>query len=55
MKDEGIVIGDGVVITVMEIQGDEVRLSIEHPPGVPVEKKEVCEAVEQGVETSPPP
>jgi carbon storage regulator len=52
MKDEGIVIGDDIVITVTEIQGDDIRLDIERPPGVPV-KKRVGETIEQMVETSP--
>ncbi len=53
MKDEGIVIGDDIVITVTEIQGDDIRLDIERPPGVPVKKRVVGETIEQMVETSP--
>ncbi len=53
MKDEGIVIGDDIVITVTEIQGDDIRLDIERPPGVPVKKRVVGETIEQMMETSP--
>ena len=53
MKDEGIVIGDDIVVTVTEIQGDDIRLHIERPPGTPVEKRAVGETVEQMMETSP--
>jgi sRNA-binding carbon storage regulator CsrA len=53
MKDQGIVIGDDIVITVTEIQGDDIRLDIKRPPGTPVEKRVVGETVEQMVETSP--
>ncbi len=55
MKDEGIVIGDDIVITVTEIQGDDIRIDIERPPGVLVEKREISETIEQMVETSPQP
>ena len=52
MKDEGIVIGDDIVITITEIQGDDIRLDIERPQGVPV-KKRIGETIEQMVETLP--
>ena len=55
MKDEGIVIGDNIVITIKEIQGDEIRLDVEHPSGVPVEKRGCSGTIEQMVETSPQP
>jgi carbon storage regulator len=54
-KDQGIVIGDDIVITVTEIQGDDIRLHIERPPGVPVKKRVVGETIEQVAETSPQP
>ena len=38
MKDEGIVIGDGIVITIAEIDGDDVRLNVEHPPEVQIKR-----------------
>ena len=53
MKDEGIVIGDDIVVTVTEIQGDDIRLHIERPPGVPVRKGVVGETIEPVAETSP--
>ena len=40
-KDESIVVGDNIVITVVEIRGDKVRLGIEAPKEVPVHRKEV--------------
>ena len=52
MKDEGIVIGDGIVITVTEIQGDDIRLDIERPQDVSV-KKRVGETIEQVAEALP--
>jgi carbon storage regulator len=44
-KDESIVIGDSIVVTVLEILGDEAQLCIEHPPDVPVRMREVFDAI----------
>jgi carbon storage regulator len=44
-KDESIVLGDDVILTVIEIRGDKVRLAIEHPKGVTVHRQEVYEAI----------
>jgi carbon storage regulator len=45
-RDQQIVIGDGIVITVVEIRGDKVRLGIEAPKETPVHRKEVYEAIQ---------
>ena len=42
---EQIIIGDGIVITVLEGRGDGVRIGIEAPRGVPIQRKEVIEAI----------
>ena len=55
MKDEGIVIGDDIVITVTEIQGDDIQLHIERPEGVPVKKREHSDAIKPMMQTSPQP
>ncbi|MDX1945161.1 MAG: carbon storage regulator CsrA [Pirellulaceae bacterium] len=44
-RDERIVIGDNIVITVVEVRGDKVRLGIEAPKEVPVHRQEVLEAL----------
>lgn len=44
-KNEQICIGDGVVITVVDIRGDKVRLGIEAPRDVPVHRSEVLAAI----------
>lgn len=44
-RDESIVIGDGIVVTIVDIRGDKVRLGIQAPPNVPVHRQEVLEAI----------
>ena len=44
-KNEQLVIGDDIFVTVIEIRGDKVRLGIEHPKEVPVHRLEVYEAI----------
>ena len=40
-RDEQIMIGPDIVVTVVEIRGDKVRLGIEAPAHVPVHRQEV--------------
>lgn len=47
-KSEEIVIAGNIVITVVEIRGDKVRLAITAPKEVPVHRKEVWEAIQEG-------
>ena len=44
-RDQSIVIGDGIVVTVVDIRGDKVRLGISAPVEVPVHRREVYEAI----------
>ncbi len=44
-KDETIMIGDDVQITIVDIRGDKVRLGITAPSAVPVHRKEVYDAI----------
>ena len=44
-KDETIMIGDDVEITIVDIRGDKVRLGITAPTAVPVHRKEVYDAI----------
>lgn len=46
-RDEKIVIGNNIVITVVDVRGDKVRLGIEAPSEVPVHRQEVLEAVQR--------
>lgn len=40
-KDQRIVIGDDIVVTVLEVKGDSVRLGVEAPRSVQVHREEV--------------
>ena len=44
-RDEAIMIGDEVEITVVDIRGDKIRLGITAPSRVVVHRKEVYEAI----------
>ena len=51
-RDETIMIGDEVEITIVDIRGDKVRLGITAPPHVAVHRKEVYEAIRREAEAS---
>lgn len=53
-RDERIVIGDNIVITVVEVRGDKVRLGIEAPSEVPVHRQEVLEAMKRNTDSTQP-
>jgi carbon storage regulator len=44
-RDESIIIGDNVVVTVVDVRGDKVKLGIEAPQDVTVHRREVYEAI----------
>jgi carbon storage regulator len=44
-KNETIVIGDNIEITVVDIRGDRIRLGINAPKELSVHRKEVLEAI----------
>lgn len=46
-RDESIMIGDDVVITIVDIRGDKVRLGIEAPQDIPVHRQEVYDAIQR--------
>jgi carbon storage regulator len=43
-RNESIVIGQGITVTVIDIRGDKVRLGIDAPKDLPVDRREVWEA-----------
>lgn len=44
-RDETVMIGDEIELTIVDIRGDKVRLGIKAPPRVPVHRKEVYDAI----------
>lgn len=46
-RDESIVIGDNIIITIIDIRGDKVRLGVEAPAEIPVHRQEVYEAIQR--------
>jgi carbon storage regulator len=46
-RDETIMIGDDVEITIVDIRGDKVRLGINAPRHIQVHRKEVYEAIKR--------
>lgn len=48
-RDEQILIGDNIVVTVVDIRGDKVRLGFEAPQSVPIHRREVWGKINQQV------
>ncbi len=46
-RDESIMIGDNIVITIVDIRGDKVRLGINAPAEIPVHRQEVYDAIQR--------
>ena len=44
-RDETIMIGDDIELTVVDIRGDKVRIGIKAPSNIPVHRKEVYDAI----------
>lgn len=46
-KDESIMIGDEVEITIVDVRGDKVRLGITAPKSIPVHRREIYDAIQR--------
>jgi len=44
-KNESIVIGGGIIVTVVDVRGDKVRIGIEAPRDTTVHRQEIHEAI----------
>ncbi|NMB41464.1 MAG: carbon storage regulator CsrA [Firmicutes bacterium] len=44
-RGESIVLGDDIEISVLEVNGDAVRIGIEAPREVPIYRREIYEAI----------
>ena len=48
-RDETIMIGDDIEITIVDIRGDKVRIGINAPREISVHRKEVYEAIQRKI------
>ncbi len=46
-KNESIIIDDNIVVTIVDIEGDKVRLGFEAPKEVTIHRQEVSEAIKR--------
>ena len=46
-RDESIMIGDDVEITIVDVRGDKVRLGITAPKAIPVHRREIYDAIQR--------
>ena len=46
-RDESIVIGDNIVVTIVDVRGDRVRIGIDAPKEIPVHRAE-CKDEHEG-------
>ncbi len=53
-KGDALVIGDDIVVEIVEISGDKVRLGISCPKDVPVHRREIWDAIQSGIHAAAP-
>ena len=46
-RDQSIVIGDDVEVTIVDVHGDQVKLGITAPRHIPVHRKEIYEEIQR--------
>jgi carbon storage regulator len=46
-RDESIMIGDDVEITIVDVRGDKVRLGITAPREIPVHRREIYDTIQR--------
>ena len=54
-RNEKIVIGDDITITILEVRGDQIQLGIQAPRSIPVHRWEVFQAIQEGESPKPAP
>jgi carbon storage regulator len=51
-RDETIIIGDSIRVTIVEVRGDKVRIGIDAPRDVTVHRQEIYDAIKRESESS---
>lgn len=46
-RDESIIIGDDIKITVVDVRGDQVKIGIDAPRQIPVHREEVYKEIQE--------
>ena len=46
-KDETIVIGDDIEVTIVDVRGDKVRLGITAPKSISVHRREIYDTIQR--------
>lgn len=54
-KNEKIIINENITVMIVEIKGDKVRLGIEAPREMRVDRDEVYQAIKRAAEQDPTP
>ena len=54
-RDQSIMIGDDVEITIVDVRGDKVRIGINAPREISVHRKEVYEAIRREAQATAKP
>ena len=49
-KDQRIMLGNDIILTIVDIRGDEVRIGIDAPQNLPVHREEVYDAIKKEIE-----
>jgi len=52
-KDESVMIGDSIEVTIVDVRGDKVRLGISYPKEMAVHRRELYDVIQKEKNTLP--